>query len=45
MQIAGWLTGPDGSPGILAKPDFTLRLDDSCRWYYPRDVIAMGGLS
>ena len=45
MQIARWLTGSDGSPGILAKPDFTLRLDDSCRWYYPRDVIAMGGLS
>ena len=41
MQIAGWLRGPDGSPGILAKPDFTLRLDGCCRRYYRRDFIPM----
>ena len=45
LVIAGWLAEPDGSAGVLAKPDFSLRPDDSCRWYYPRDVIAMGGLS
>lgn len=26
MQIARWFVEPNGSVGVLAKPDFTLRL-------------------
>ncbi|MFC1970217.1 hypothetical protein ACFLVV_03240 [Chloroflexota bacterium] len=28
MQIARWLAGPDGSPGILAKPKFHVASGD-----------------